>query len=176
MFQHGLQRQTPLFGSAALRQRRSRIQFRRCTVDCADPVPDTGGQDRVQCIIDRAEKAVMHPDGQAQQLLRKDGLGVELARDRLELRVICRFIQRKHHALARAISARKRHHDPAAGAKRTRQRLRNLIRIRSVKRKCCSQNGDFCDRDLYLQHLRTPSPKKSGGYCPPESAYSLCTT
>ena len=128
----------------------------------------------MQCIIDRAEKAVMHPDGQAQQLLRKDGLGVELARDGLELRVILRLTHRKHHALARAVPARKRHHDAAAGAKRIRQRLRDLIRIRSIERKCCSQNGDFCDRDL--QHLRAPSPKKSGGYCPPESDYSLCTT
>ena len=172
--QHRLQRQTALLGFPALRQCRSRVQLRRRTIDRADPVPDAGRQDRVQRIVDRAEKAVMHPDGQAQQLLRKDGLGVELARDGLELRVILRLTHRKHHALARAVPARKRHHDAAAGAKRIRQRLRDLIRIRSIERKCCSQNGDFCDRDL--QHLRAPSPKKSGGYCPPESDYSLCTT
>jgi len=174
VLQHGLQRQTALLGFSALGQRRGRVELRHRAVDRTDPVPDAGGQDRVQCIIDRAEKAVMHPDGQAQQLLRKDGLGVELARDRLELRVILRLTQRKHHALARAVPTRKRHHDAAAWPKRRRQRLRDLIRIRSVKRKCCSQNGDFCDRDL--QHLRAPSPKKSGGYCPPESDYSLCTT
>ena len=174
VLQHGLQRQTALLGFSALGQRRGRVELRHRAVDRTDPVPDAGGQNRVQCIIDRAEKAVMHPDGQAQQLLRKDGLGVELARDRLELRVILRLTQRKHHALARAVPTRKRHHDAAAWPKRRRQRLRDLIRIRSVKRKCCSQNGDFCDRDL--QHLRAPSPKKSGGYCPPESDYSLCTT
>ncbi len=174
VLQYRLQRQTALLRPAALGQCRGRVQLRRRTVDGADPVPDAGGQDRVQRIIDRAEKAVMHPDGQADQLRREDRFGVELARDGLELRVILRLAQRKHHALARAVPARKRHHDAAAGAKRRRQRLRDLIRIRSVERKRCSQNGDLCDRDL--QHLRAPSPKKSGGYCPPESDYSLCTT
>ena len=68
VLQHGLECKPPLLGSPALGQRRGRIQLRRRTVDRADPIPDAGRQDRVQRVVDRAEKAVMHPDGQTDQL------------------------------------------------------------------------------------------------------------
>ena len=68
VLQHGLECKPPLLGSPALGQRRGRIQLRRRAVDRADPIPDAGRQDRVQRVVDRAEKAVMHPDGQADQL------------------------------------------------------------------------------------------------------------
>ena len=161
MRKHGLERQPPLLGAAAQRECRIGIQLRRSAVDRADPIPDAGRQDRVQRIVDSTEKAVMHPDGEPDQLRREDRLRIELTCDGLELRIVLCLIEREHHTLARAIAARKRHHDAAAGAERLRQRLRDLIRIRSVKRKRCSQNGDLCDRDL--QHLRASSPKKSGG-------------
>ena len=66
--EHGLQRQPPLLGAAAKRECRIGIQLRRSAVDRADPIPDTGRQDRVQRIVDGAEKAVMHPDGEPDQL------------------------------------------------------------------------------------------------------------
>ena len=66
--EHSLQRQPPLLGAAAKRKCRIGIQLRRSTVDRADPIPDTGRQDRVQRIVDGAEKAVMHPDGEPDQL------------------------------------------------------------------------------------------------------------
>ena len=105
VLQYRLQRQTALLGFPALGQCRGRVQLRRRTIDRADPVPDAGRQDRVQRIVDRAEKAVVHPDGQADQLRREDGLGIELARDGLELRVVLRLAQRKHHTLAGTVPA-----------------------------------------------------------------------
>ena len=66
--EHGLERQPPLPGAAAQRKRRIGIQLRRNAVDRADTIPDTGRQDRVQRIVDGAEKAVMHPDGEPDQL------------------------------------------------------------------------------------------------------------
>ena len=66
--EHGLQRQPPLLGAAAKRKCRIGIQLRRSAVDRADPIPDAGRQDRVQRIVDGAEKAVMHPDGKPDQL------------------------------------------------------------------------------------------------------------
>ena len=68
MREHGLERQPPLLGAAAKRKCRIGIQLRRGAVDRADPIPDAGRQDRVQRIVDGAEKAVMHPDGEPDQL------------------------------------------------------------------------------------------------------------
>ena len=90
MRKHGLERLPPLLGAAAQRKRRIGIQLRRSAVDRADPIPDAGRQDRVQRIVDGAEKAVMHPDGEPDQLRREDGLRVKLTRDGLELWVILR--------------------------------------------------------------------------------------
>ena len=59
----------------------------------------------MQRIVDGAEKAVMHPDGEPDQLRREDGLRVKLTRDGLELWVILRLIEREHHALTRAVAA-----------------------------------------------------------------------
>ena len=66
--EHGLERQPPLLGAAAQRKRRIGIQLRRGTIDRTDAIPNTGRQDRVQRIVDGAEKAVMHPDGEPDQL------------------------------------------------------------------------------------------------------------
>ena len=95
------------------RERGGKVHALRETVDRADTVPHAGGQNGLDGVVHRAEKAVSHPERETQELTREQRLRIEQLQDRFELRRFRLLRQRKHDALHGAVAAAKGHQDPA---------------------------------------------------------------
>ena len=115
--------------------------------------PEPGGEDRLDRVVDGAEKALAHKQRKLDLLLVQHRLLVEKRLDGLELFIVAVVAEREDDPLAAPVALGKGHVDPHSRLRARRQFIRDPIIVRTVDPICGGGYRDFCNRHSHAQAI-----------------------